>query len=128
MATTTATVTGTVVAQRLGDDLPLRVRHHHGLRPPDGREAGGPGDGSAAAEANLETLTADTTYHYRIVATSAAGTTMGADKTLRTQRTARAPARVAGLGRAGRPAVGGAPRPVDPNDGETRYRFEYGST
>ncbi len=27
--------------QRLRDDVPLRVRHHHDLRPADGREAGG---------------------------------------------------------------------------------------
>ena len=27
--------------QRLRDDVPLRIRHHHDLRPPDGREAGG---------------------------------------------------------------------------------------
>jgi hypothetical protein len=88
------------------------------------------GDGSTeqGAEAALTGLTAGTTYHYRVVATSADGTTEG---DIATFKTAAAP-RVPSVTRTGAGEVG--PRSVvlrttiDPNGAETRYHFEYGSS
>jgi hypothetical protein len=46
--------------------------------------APGSGTSAAAASASLSGLTAGTTYHYRVVATNAGGTTNGADATFTT--------------------------------------------
>jgi hypothetical protein len=54
----------------------------YGLRATD-RDAGA-GDAPVEVRVTLERLTADTTYHYRIVAANAAGITRGGDRTLRT--------------------------------------------
>jgi len=49
---------------------------------PDG--SAGSGEGLVTVSQNLSGLAADTTYHYRFVATSANGTTTGPDKTFKT--------------------------------------------
>ena len=70
--------------QRRGDDLPLRVRHVRLLRPDDARHAR-PATATSSVNVNASRsrgLTSDTTYHYRIVATNAAGITRGTDQTL----------------------------------------------
>jgi hypothetical protein len=88
------------------------------------------GDGTSdqGAEAALTGLTPGTTYHYRVVATSADGTTNGDVATFETAPAPRVPA----VTRTGVGDVG--PRSVvlrttiDPNGAETRYHFEYGSS
>ena len=51
----------------------------------------GSGTADAPVTADLAGLTAGTTYHYRVIATNATGTTVGADRTLRTTGTAPPP-------------------------------------
>ena len=58
----------------------------------------GSGTGAVDASANLGGLTTDTTYHYRVVATNAAGVTRGSDHTLKTDGRARAAGGDHGLG------------------------------
>ncbi len=82
----------------------------------------GSGSGEVAVHADLSTLQPNTTYHFRLQATNAAGTTLGADEafltrgpplvettgtSLRTATTARL------LGR------------IDPRDAATSYHFEW---
>ncbi len=89
------------------------------------------GDGNAPVPitAALTGLTSDTTYHYRTVATNAAGTARGADRSLRTVRppTPLAPTAstgaIADLGPRGVTLTGS----VNPRGTATRYRFEWGT-
>lgn len=91
--------------------------------------------GSGAADVPVTTdlagLTSGTTYHYRVIATNATGTTVGADQTFATTGTAPPPATkpsattgaaTAGDGSA---TVNGS---VTPNGVETSYYFEFGTT
>ena len=125
---TAATLTGTVDPN--GTATTYRFEYGtttaYGLQTAE-RDAGAGADG-AAVEAPLAVLTPGTTYHYRAVATSAAGTARGADRTFRTVPNPRPP----GVTRTGHSQVGptGAllHSRVDPNDGATLYHFEYGTS
>jgi hypothetical protein len=91
----------------------------------------GNGTDAVSVEIPVSSLSAGTTYHFRVVATSAAGTDQGSDATF---RTASAPAT------ATRPGVstGGVKdvslnaatltASVDPNNASTSYKFQYGLT
>jgi hypothetical protein len=87
------------------------------------------GSGSSAAPvgAALGGLTADTTYHYRLVASNAGGASQGADRTFRTSANPRPPsvgsAPAADVGPAGATLRAG----VTPNRLATTVRFEYGT-
>jgi hypothetical protein len=59
----------------------------------------GSGTGTVAVHQELEGLTANTTYHYQLVATSSAGTTAGTDQTFTTTTTT--PSETAVLGHEG---------------------------
>ena len=125
---TTATLTGT--ADPNGSATTYRFEYGtttaYGLQTAD-RQAG-TGQDAVAAEARLEALSPGTTYHYRIVATSAGGTARGADRTLRTAPDPRPPA-VTRTGAAQvRPDGALLHSRVDPNDGATTYHFEYGTS
>lgn len=83
---------------------------------------------SVDVRAPLTKLTAGTTYHYRVVATNAAGTTPGADKTF---RTASPPSRPGASTEAAKDAVADAVTlqgRVDPNRQATSYVFDYGTS
>ena len=88
----------------------------------------GEGDTAEPFAADVTGLTANTTYHFRIVATSAGGTVNGRDRTFKTAQDPVAP----GVSLSSATAVGsrgGTVRgSVDPNRAETTYRFEYGTT
>ena len=88
-----------------------------------------PGAGSSpvAVSASLSGLSANTTYHYRIVATNAAGTSYGLDATLATPPNPPiASSGAAGLVRANTATLNAT---VDPSGGNvTECFFEYGTT
>jgi hypothetical protein len=128
---TTATVAGTV------DPNGTATTYHfeygtstsYGLETVEG--SAGDGDGDVAVSASLSGLTTDTTYHYRLVATNPAGTTRGADRTLRTQAppaNPRAPGVSTGGVRNVAPDRATLTGSVDPNTAEATYRFEYGTS
>ena len=98
----------------------------YGLRTPEA--SAGAGDDPVAVEAAVSNLTAQTTYHYRLVATNTDGDSLGADRTLRTADAPRPP----GVSGTRSQAVGTATATlrslVDLNDGATRVRFDYGRT
>ena len=81
-----------------------------------------------AVEIPVSGLTAATTYHYRVVATNAAGVARGSDHTLKTASPPAAPGATTGVARsitANSATVTGS---VDPNGTATTYYFEYGTT
>ncbi len=93
----------------------------------------GSGTEGVAVRAELDGLSPDTTYHYRLVATNGAGTTAGIERTFRT-----APATVEPSVARPSVATGGATgitqtgavlaARVTPNGGATTWHIEYGRT
>ncbi|HET6447813.1 MAG TPA: hypothetical protein VFG31_01795 [Conexibacter sp.] len=91
--------------------------------------------GSASADvpvrADLAGLTAGTTYHYRVIATNASGTTVGADRTFRTTGTAPPPPPAPSATTGGADVSNASATlsgSVNPNGVGTSYYFEFGTT
>jgi hypothetical protein len=88
----------------------------------------GAGTDPVPVKVSLSRLTSNTTYHYRLVATNAAGITRGADKTLKTAIVTRSPTTST------RPAKGITPQAatlvtaVTPHGLPTTVHFLYGPT
>lgn len=84
-----------------------------------------------AVTADVDELTPGTEYHYRVIATNASGTTVGADATFRTTGTAPPPAPkpVATTGSAAATIAGATVNgTVNPQGRPTSYYFEFGET
>jgi hypothetical protein len=122
---TTATLNGSVNPNRLATTyhFDFGTTTSYGSTTP-GTSAGS-GTSDVAAPANLTGLMPGTTYHFRLVAINAAGTTLGEDLTFTTlmkpSATTGSPTAVA----ATTATLNGT---VDPNGSSTTYRFEYGPT
>jgi hypothetical protein len=125
---TSATLTGTV------DPNSAATTYHfeygtttaYGLRTAD--QPAGSGDAATSVEAAVTGLTSDTTYHYRIVASNSHGPAMGADQTLHTRPDPRPPAATTTPASQIMPSDALLRGSVDPNDGDTKYYFEWGRT
>ena len=87
--------------------------------------AAGAGTADVPVSANLSGLTPSTTYHYRAVAVSSAGTTDGPDQTFTT--TTPPTVTTGTASRIGRSSVG-LSGTVDPKGQATTYYFRYGTT
>jgi phosphodiesterase/alkaline phosphatase D-like protein len=88
-------------------------------------KSAGSGTANVDVTADLTGLTPGTTYHYRLVATNAAGTARGADGIFTTTRPPVATtATASGIG----PTAATANGTVDPNGAETTWHVEYGTT
>src|SRR4051794_28864509 len=85
LSDTSATLTGTVNPK----GSPTSFKFEYGAAKTYGSSTGlvgaGSGTTNAPASANLSGLTPNTTYHYRLVATNANGTSMTGDKTFTTK-------------------------------------------
>lgn len=121
-----ATVTGTVNPR--GAVTSYHVEYgtttSYGLKSADADAGAGTAD--VRVTTGLAGLTAARTYHYRLVATNAAGTTRGADRTLRTaaiQPPLAATGPVGGLFDRGVTLTGS----ITPRGSATRYAFEWGA-
>jgi hypothetical protein len=91
----------------------------------------GSGTDAVTVEIPVQSLAANTTYHFRVVATSDGGTVQGADATLKTATVPTAPtAPAVSTGSARDVATGAATitAAVNPHGSATTYRFEYGTT
>jgi hypothetical protein len=128
ITTSTATLTGTV------NPGGVRTTYHfeygtsasYGVSTPD--TDAGAGSSATSVSAGLTGLTADTTYHYRLVATNADGASQGADRTFKTTAAAREPS-VSSVSATGVAPTGATLRAyVTPNRLATTVRFEYGTT
>ena len=134
VATTAAGSLTTSGATISGDVNPNRVattyRVEYGLTTAYGSQtapvSAGSGSSAVAASVPLTGLTSSTTYHARLVATSAGGTTNGPDLTF---TTGDLPPSVTGTS-AGSVTTTGATisGSVNPNRVATSYRVEYGTT
>jgi len=125
---TTATVNGTVDPQGMATTYRFEygTSGSYGLQT-DEHDAGA-GTGSVDAQAALTGLTTDTTYHYRVVATNAAGVTPGADRTFKTTPAPGPPGASTGSARSVTPTAARLTASVDPNGRATTYHFEYGTS
>ncbi len=83
-------------------------------------------DAPTTVKRTLSGLTVETTYHYRLVATNAAGTSRGADRTLKTTANPKKPSVST------QPAINAAAQSatftarINPQGQETTYYFQYG--
>ena len=102
-----------------------RIRHLGLVRQKTPTTDAGSGSTSKAVSVGVTGLTAGKTYHFRLVATSSAGTVQGADATFVTAEPPAATTSAASsLGSTGATLNG----KVDPNGRATTYFFEYGTT
>ena len=85
----------------------------------------GSGSANVAVTRGLSGLASGTTYHYRVVATNAAGTSRGADGIFTTLA---APAAVTGAATGVTPTSATLTGTVDPNGRATTWYFEYGTS
>jgi len=91
----------------------------------------GSGTADTPVRADLAGLTAGTTYHYRVIATNASGTTTGADRTFRTTGSAPPPPPAPSATTGGASVSGGSATlngSVNPNGLGTSFYFEFGTT
>jgi hypothetical protein len=86
------------------------------------------GSDPAPVRAAVENLTRNTTYHFRLVATNAAGISRGADRTFRTAPGPQAPTVSSTTSRDVFSRGARLLTHVDPNGQPTTVRFEYGRT
>ena len=119
---TTATIAGTVDAGggTVSYHFEYGTSSSYGLQTPSQAATGGQVD----VHADLTGLTTDTTYHYRLVATS--GT--GADRTFQTAAPPGPPTATTSSARNVTADGARLAARVDPNGRATTYRFEYGTT
>jgi hypothetical protein len=88
----------------------------------------GSGTADVSAKATLTSLTNNTTYHYRLVATNAAGTERGADKTFKTAAPAAAPSISSRAANGVTSLSATLNAGVNPRSLATTVRFEYGTS
>jgi hypothetical protein len=122
-AATTATITGTVNPNGTSTNWYFDYGTTTGYGSSTPQANAGAGTANTGVSSNLSGLTGGTTYHYRLVATSTAGVTNGADGIFTTSS---APAVVTsaatGVSTTGATLNG----TVNPNGQATTYQFEYG--
>ena len=85
----------------------------------------GSGISNVSISEAISGLSQATTYHYRVVASNAAGTSYGADKTLTTLKLPKATTEAATVVKATEATLNGT---VNPEGSSTIYVFEYGTT
>ena len=91
----------------------------------------GSGTDPVTVEIPVQGLTANTTYHFRVVATSDGGTVQGADATLKTAAVPVAPTRPAATTGGVRDVATTAATltaAVNPHGANTTYKFEWGTS
>jgi phosphodiesterase/alkaline phosphatase D-like protein len=120
----------TIHAQIDADQLATTYRFQYGetisygAEQPVGGEAIGSGSTPVARSVPLTSLSAGTTYHYRVVAENEAGVTDGPDQTLTTVPSAPVHATYATATTATEAMLHAQ---IDPLGNDTRYYFEYGT-
>ena len=128
ITTSSATVTGTVNpgGAQTSYHFEYGTSASYGLTTTTGDA--GAGSSPVSVSNGLTGLTPDTTYHYRLVAGNAGGSSQGADRTFRTAAGPRAPS-VSSVSATGVGPTGATLRAnVTPNRLATTVRFEYGTS
>jgi hypothetical protein len=122
-ATLVATVTPRGAATSVRFDLGTSTSY--GLQ--SSAKDAGAGTDPVTVEIPVQGLTANTTYHFRVVATSDGGTVQGADATLRTAAGVTAPAVSTGTVSDLATTSATLSAAVNPHGAATTYRWEYGT-
>src|SRR6476646_3332729 len=122
---TTATVTGTVDPGGVATTWYVEYGTSTAYGSKTASKSAGSGSAAAAVSASLSGLTQGTTYHYRVVATSTAGTSHGGDGLFTTLA---APGVVTGAASSVGVSSATLHGTVDPNGQATTLWFEYGTT
>ncbi|HEX4806158.1 MAG TPA: hypothetical protein VFU94_09670 [Conexibacter sp.] len=128
---TQATVAGTVNPQGQATNFAFQYGTTTSYGQQTALTSAGSGTADAAVRADLAGLTPGTTYHYRVLATSASGTTFGADQTFRTTGVAPPPPPAPSVTTGTASVTGGSALltgSVTPNGLAASYYFEYGTT
>ena len=125
VGTSSATATGTVNpnGQATNWYFEFGTSTSYGRRTPT--RSAGSGSANVQVSAGLTGLSPGTTYHYRVVATGAGGTTRGADGIFTTLAT---PAAATGATTRVTPTSATLNGSVDPNGRATTWFFEYGTS
>lgn len=97
----------------------------YGTKVPTTAESVGSGTTNVAVSKAISGLKGNTTYHYRVSATNAYGTTPGLDKTFTTPKLPTATTEAASEVKEKFAILKGS---VNPNGNSTTYQFEYGAT
>jgi hypothetical protein len=122
---TSATVSGSVNPNGTSTSWYVEYGTSTGYGSKTGSTNAGSGTSSVAISPTLSGLKAGTTYHYRVVATSSAGTTRGADGILTTSS---APQVVTGNATGVSTTSATLTGSVDPSGRATTWYFEYGTS
>ncbi|HEY8706270.1 MAG TPA: hypothetical protein VIL98_16075 [Gaiellaceae bacterium] len=124
VAPTTATVSGSVNPNGSATTWYVEYGTSTSYGTKTSSTSAGSGTNSDAVSASLASLKAGTTYHYRFVATSTAGTGHGADGILTTSS---APAAVTSSASTVTPTTATLNGTVDPSGRPTTWYFDYGT-
>jgi hypothetical protein len=124
-APTTATVSGSVNPQGTATTWYVEYGTSTTYGATTSKVSAGSGTSSTAVSASLASLKPGTTYHYRFVATSTAGTGRGADGILTTSSV---PVAITGSVTAVTPTSATFNATVDPSGRPTTWYFEYGTS
>ena len=127
LGSTTATVSGTVNPSGDATTWYAEYGTTTGYGTKTASASAGSGAGNVAVSASLAGLSSGTTYHYRIVATNAAGPTLGADGIFTTSGSA-APGAVTAAASNLTPTTATLNGTISPNGRATTYYFEYGKS
>ena len=125
VGTTTATATGTVNPGGQSTSWYVEYGTTTGYGRKTATKSAGAGTTNVQVSASLTGLAAGTTYHYRVVATNASGTSRGAAGIF---TTASAPTATTGAATGVTPTSAALNGAVDPNGRETTWYFEYGTS
>jgi hypothetical protein len=125
VAPTTGTVSGSVNPQGTATTWYVEYGTGTGYGSKTSSVSAGSGTSSTSVSASLTSLKPATTYHYRFVATSTAGTGRGADGILTTSST---PAAVTGGASTVTTTTATLNGSVDPSGRPTTWYFEYGTS
>jgi hypothetical protein len=132
VTTTSATVTGTVNPNGLSTTFSFQFGTTTGYGFQTSAKSIGSGDTAQDVSGTLTGLRPGTTYHFRVIATNASGTTVGGDQTFTTSGSPPAPASPATVTTGATTGVGRHEATlrgtVNPNGSKTTYRFEFGLT
>jgi Ca2+-binding RTX toxin-like protein len=123
----TATLNAKVdpVAQATTYQFEYGKTESYGSKVPLFPKSAGSGIAPVAASTSASGLEPNTTYHYRVVATNAAGTTEGADQTFTTQKL---PVVTTGAASEVKTTSASLAGTVNPEGLEATYQIEYGKT
>jgi phosphodiesterase/alkaline phosphatase D-like protein len=126
VTTSGATLNGTVDPGRLATTYRFEYGTTTGYGSQSTSANAGSGSSPVSESLTLSGLAPDTTYHFRIVATNAAGTTTGDDAMFTTSTTP--PSVTTGVASAVLETSATLGGTLDPHGVDTTYRFEYGPT